>query len=118
MATSRPTDKREAWERDPRLAKAREPLPTPVIIGIVAGVAGLILLISGLVWWGIGKKLIRAAVESAIQQNKKLLFALTTTANHLFSAMGFTPLSVDQLPDRKREKYDFAGSVIFGKFLN
>ncbi len=58
MATSRPTDKREAWERDPRLAKAREPLPTPVIIGIVAGVAGLILLISGLVWWGIGKKLL------------------------------------------------------------
>lgn len=66
---------------------------------------------------GIGKKLIRAAIEQSIQHNRKLLFALSTQASHLFSSMGFTPLTPEQLPERKKEKYDYTGSTIFGKFL-
>ena len=67
---------------------------------------------------GIGKQLVRAAIEQAIQRRRKLLFALTTTAGHLFTAMGFTIQTPAQLPERKREKYDFSESIIFAKFLN
>lgn len=67
---------------------------------------------------GIGKKLIAAATAQAKQQNRKLIFALTTHVGHLFTALGFRKLKPDQLPDRKREKYDFSASEIYGKFLN
>ncbi len=67
---------------------------------------------------GIGKKLIAASVAQAKQQKRKLIFALTTRVKHLFTALGFGKLSPDQLPDRKREKYDFSASEIYGKFLN
>lgn len=48
-----------ATERDPRLHKA-EPLPTSVLAGIIAGLAGLVLIVVGLLWWAISKKLVGA----------------------------------------------------------
>jgi amino-acid N-acetyltransferase len=66
---------------------------------------------------GIGKRLVQAAIEQAIRQHRKLIFALSTGEGHLFRGLGFTPLPPNQLPDQKRESYDFSGSTIYGKFL-
>jgi len=66
---------------------------------------------------GIGKKLVRAAVDQAEVERKRFIFALTTKAGHLFDGLGFNKLPPDQLPHSKRENYDYEGSSIYGKYL-
>ncbi len=66
---------------------------------------------------GIGKQLITAAIRQAKQQKRKLLFALTMQATHVFLSSGFKEIHPDKLPQKKRENYDFHESLIYGKFL-
>ena len=67
---------------------------------------------------GIGKQLIAAAQEQAIQHHQTLLFALTTQASHIFTASGFKEIHPNQLPQKKRANYDFQDSLIYGKHLS
>ncbi len=67
---------------------------------------------------GIGKQLIAAAQEQAILSDHTLLFALTTQASHIFTASGFKEIDPNQLPQKKRENYDFQDSLIYGKYLS
>ena len=67
---------------------------------------------------GIGKQLIVAAQEQAVLGKQTLIFALTTTSSHIFTANGFKEIRPDQLPQQKRKNYDFEESLIYGKFIS
>ncbi len=66
---------------------------------------------------GIGKQLIAAAQEHALQKNCSFLFALTTKASHIFKSSGFKEYLPDQLPQSKMENYDSHHSIVYGKLL-
>ncbi len=66
---------------------------------------------------GVGRELLQAAAEQAREWGCTLLFSLTTGSAHVFVQAGMRPLSADQLPEQKRQAYDFQDSVVYGKRL-
>lgn len=56
---------------------------------------------------GIGKKLVEYLIKNAEEQNLKLLFLLTTRSSDWFESLGFFPGSLEDLPDDKRNSYNF-----------
>jgi len=65
-----------------------------------------------------GKELLLAVQEAAAEQHVKKLFALTTQATHWFIEQGFKESSIDELPVKKKQLYNFQrNSKVFLKQL-
>jgi amino-acid N-acetyltransferase len=65
---------------------------------------------------GYGERLLKACEERAKSLKLRKLFALTTHAAHWFLEQGFRAASVDALPERRKELYNWRrGSKIFLK---
>ncbi len=43
---------------DPRLLAQRQPIPAPILAGMISGAVGLALIVVGVMWWVVSKKLI------------------------------------------------------------
>lgn len=54
-----------------------------------------------------GERLLDAIKESAMQQNLTSIFVLTTVTAHWFQEQGFTQDSLDNLPEGKKQLYNF-----------
>lgn len=54
-----------------------------------------------------GERLLHAIKTQAIQQGIKTIFVLTTVTGHWFLEQGFVPASLDELPAKKKELYNF-----------
>ena len=54
---------------------------------------------------GIGPKLVSYLIEKAKKENAKRVFVLTTQTSDWFEHMGFTPCSVDLLPEERKKKW-------------
>ena len=65
---------------------------------------------------GYGERLLKACEERAKSLKLRKLFALTTHAAHWFLEQGFRAASVDALPERRKELYNWRrGSKVFLK---
>jgi amino-acid N-acetyltransferase len=54
-----------------------------------------------------GERLLQAIKAQAIQQGLKSIFVLTTVTGHFFLEQGFVPASLDDLPAKKKELYNY-----------
>ncbi|HEX2958984.1 MAG TPA: amino-acid N-acetyltransferase [Chitinispirillaceae bacterium] len=55
---------------------------------------------------GIGKKMITFLIEKAVKLKLKQVFVLTTQTADWFVQLGFTEMTIDELPEAKRESYN------------
>ena len=62
---------------------------------------------------GFGRLLVEAGVAQATRQGHSRMFALTTGSAHVFQYCGFQPATPEQLPEAKRQDYDFQGSGVY-----
>lgn len=58
--------------------------------------------------FGIGQRIVRFLVEGARRAGLSQVFVLTTQASDWFEQLGFRPGGVDEIPQAKRERYDYA----------
>ncbi|MBF0350659.1 MAG: GNAT family N-acetyltransferase [SAR324 cluster bacterium] len=65
---------------------------------------------------GIGRFMVLEAINLAPKNYYKLIFALTRTTL-VFQNCGFTEMSHEQLPQKKRLNFDFQGSRVYGRLL-
>jgi amino-acid N-acetyltransferase len=54
-----------------------------------------------------GERLLQAIKAQALQQGLKSIFVLTTVTGHFFLEQGFVPASLDDLPAKKKELYNY-----------
>lgn len=54
-----------------------------------------------------GERLLQAIKSQALQQGLKSIFVLTTVTGHFFLEQGFVPASLDDLPAKKKELYNY-----------
>lgn len=54
-----------------------------------------------------GERILHAIKTQALQQGLKTIFVLTTVTGHWFLEQGFVPASLDDLPAKKKELYNF-----------
>jgi amino-acid N-acetyltransferase len=54
-----------------------------------------------------GERLLQAIKSQALQQCLKSIFVLTTVTGHFFLEQGFVPASLDDLPAKKKELYNY-----------
>lgn len=57
--------------------------------------------------WGYGEQLLRRVEKRAKKAGVKRLFVLTTRTEHWFVERGFRLAAVDELPDEKRQMYNY-----------
>jgi amino-acid N-acetyltransferase len=57
--------------------------------------------------WGYGEQLLRRVEKRAKKAGVKRLFVLTTRTEHWFVERGFKLAGVDELPDEKRQMYNY-----------
>ena len=68
---------------------------------------------------GIGRSLVAAAEDRAMQEHAEQLFVLTTQTTEWFKELGFTAQDVNSLPVEKQELYNWQrNSVVMGKPIN
>jgi amino-acid N-acetyltransferase len=68
--------------------------------------------------WGYGERLMQAIEARARAQSIRRLYVLTTRTAHWFIERGYKPAKVEDLPDRKREMYNYQrNSKVFVKNL-
>lgn len=68
--------------------------------------------------WGYGERLMQAIEAKARANGIRRLYVLTTRTSHWFIERGYKPSTVEDLPDRKREMYNYQrNSKVFVKTL-
>ena len=68
--------------------------------------------------WGYGERLMQAIEVRARAKGIQRLYVLTTRTSHWFIERGYKPAAVEDLPDRKREMYNYQrNSKVFVKNL-
>jgi amino-acid N-acetyltransferase len=66
-----------------------------------------------------GARLVQALKQQAQQQGLASIFVLTTVTAHWFQELGFEQASLDSLPDKKKQLYNFQrNSKVFVLKLN
>ena len=69
--------------------------------------------------WGYGERLMQAIEIRARAKGIRRLYVLTTRTSHWFIERGYKPATVEDLPDRKREMYNYQrNSKVFVKTLS